>query len=449
MTAARALRAVLPALLSVVLAAAALAQVDPADLSREERRSVQAALARAGHYDGLIDGAFGARSASALGAWRAAGGDGSIARLMRDFDRSWRDEGWAGSPVRGLAQHFVAPFGLMRPVQDATADHAWMATDGRILVSVHREAPAAMKARHDTVAYLARPGSETYRLRRETLWITAVDSGTGPSARRHYLRSQRVGGTFETLMLRADAADPGIMMLMAGSITAGPVQPPAVPAGGRLAALVGAGLAAGAPDRRPVARLITAVGVNATDAVTAAAVLDGCFALAGPDGRPVRIVARDGGSGLALLRFAGNGGGAFVAVSSAGVPPPGTPLRLGGLQPGGMALDLAARVVAARAGVFVAGDPGVLDPALLTPGRFAMATQAAAVEPGWVLSGPDGALTGLVVPFGAGDVRSLRLVEGSEAVLRLLIEAGAAFALAGEAGAGSVTAALRAVRCLP
>ncbi|HMO09386.1 MAG TPA: peptidoglycan-binding domain-containing protein, partial [Paracoccaceae bacterium] len=399
------------------------AQDEVAQLSRDERRAVQAALARAGFYDGLIDGAFGARSAAALAAWAADADDGSLARLARDFDARWRAEGWDTVPVRGLAQHFVAPFGLMQPMRDPTADHAWLDPASGTAVSVHRESPSAMGARHDTVAYLARPGSEVYRLRRDSLWITAVDSGTGPEARRHYLRSQRVGGSFETVALRASSDDPGVMMLMAGSITSGPVPLPVVPAGSALAAAM-AEMPAAAPVQR--SRLVTAVAVNASDAVTAAAAVEGCGALRGPDGTALRAVTTDTVPDLVLLRGDAAGTGRVIALSTNGVPPPGLALRLGGLEPGGMALDLSARVVAARAGVFVAGDPGVLDTAQLTPERFAVNAAASAVQPGWIVTGPGRALTGIVLPALPGAPRRPHLALSGEAVLRLLIEAGGA-----------------------
>jgi serine protease Do len=427
---------------ALLMAGGAMAQV--ADLTRDERRAVQAALARAGIYDGLIDGAFGARSQAALDAWHArTGGDlsASLTRLMLDYAAVWDAEGWAEVPVPGLAQRFVAPFGLMKPLRQVAADHAWFAADSRIVLTVHRESPGAMRARHDTVAYLARPGTDRYVQRRETLWITAVDTGTGTAAQRHYMRSLRVGGTFETISVKVRAGDEGLLMLIAGSIATGRLALPVVPAGGALAVP--------APRPVPTSRLVTGIAVSDIHILTATAPLDGCAALADAQDEPLTLVAVDDGGQLALLRGAAPGGAGAIALGSGGALPPGLVLRLGGVQGGGMVLSMPARVAAARAGVFVAGDPGALDSAYLTGGRFALATQVRDVAPGWAVTGADGALAGVVLSPPDGAPTRPLLVEGAHEVQRFLHGQGVAALRPGDPGTVAAHSAIRSVTCRP
>ena len=92
--------------------------IDPFD--RSEKRIIQAALAREGHYDGTLDGAWGPRSARAFQSYLVRQQMGFDAReqtrrrLMNTYRAAYRDEGWAWVEPESGVGRFLAPKALIQ-----------------------------------------------------------------------------------------------------------------------------------------------------------------------------------------------------------------------------------------------------------------------------------------------------------------------------------------------
>ena len=316
------------------------APFDPGRLTRAELRIVQAALAHAGTYDALLDGAWGAGSRAALAAYAARQGGGTpnwrdLRGLLRRWESERRGAGWTGIWHSGERVWHLRPDAILER-SDRNGEERWFTEDGGLVV-IARRSERRPDAVHLDVIADARSGTSPYRTQRDDRIITAARLRSG---RQIYVRSDREGGVWLTHVIVADAANEMRLQLIASSFSRArrgdlapapdglvarliaditplpdPVAPPpAAPGGGETledalrGALAGAlidllnrdededarDVPAAAPDPGPPARPspeATGVFVNTTDIVTTARMERTCDAVETRGGERLRLLA--------------------------------------------------------------------------------------------------------------------------------------------------------------
>lgn len=336
-------------------------EFDARDLTQQEKRFLQAGLAFANVYNGMIDGAWGPASQRALERQTQANGGGRIVTnadvlfvALEAYD-ALEAEGWERQYNSGLDMSFLVP---TKALVEGAASDVFVNSNVRgrsIGYSMTLDDGRGAQGYHEYTA--ERAVGEVYTVRRPLLWITSARTAGGISL---YTRSDYRRGSWSTLMISAADSDAGAFAAITGSIAPG--YAPAIGISpGRLSAGI-ATLSRILEDREDPAPPAAAVS-GGGDAKVAAAeapstgfgtgfivsgeghlvtnrhVVDGCSRLA-VDGQPAVLVAEDAMFDLALLRIealAGTVPAAFAAdtarlnsdVTVAGYP---LPDLLGGLN---------------------------------------------------------------------------------------------------------------------
>jgi S1-C subfamily serine protease len=324
---------------------------DAATLSAQERRFVQAALAFGGHYRGLIDGEWGARSERALEDFaRAKFGEPPrnwhLAVLALDFLEAHDRDGWQMDYLDGLDMSLLFPVAAIRadpPTRHfvnlshtaSSLSYSFAVTDRETATRLHD----FTAARHAGVG-------EPYVVRRRDLAITSTTDRDGVTL---YTRSDLRGGAWSVIMVSAGPGDAGILNVVTASITPGRAPLLTIPEGGRLAGLIRSAVALVEEEKGrevtapPGSRKTTAEPpprVSSSGSgfrvsgeghvLTNDHVVEGCRRIS-VNGRPATLVARSAEHDLALLLAPagpGDGVAAFAAaparlnsdVTAAGFP---------------------------------------------------------------------------------------------------------------------------------
>lgn len=305
------------------LADMARTEFDARALDYSEKRYLQGALTITGDYNGLIDGAWGGGSASALQRWA---GNGQIIRfatlrpLIHSFQSELDSAGWAALNLGDFNLSFQMPFKLL--VTDQSTTHPTFQTRDRSLliraffentdktVDMHRW-------QHDNHAGVP---SSLYSNYRKGRLITSAQLSSG---KRAYLRSDRDGPGYFSVLVQYEPWQTGRGQLVASSIRRGSQSDFSLPAGGILQQLM-----VNKPPQPPAMAVVTpdppkprsntpkntpdaaAKGsgtgfyINNTDIVTAAHVIDGCTALGLDGGAPLSVILSDSALDLAVLSTA-------------------------------------------------------------------------------------------------------------------------------------------------
>lgn len=293
---------------------------DPALLSVAEVRALQARLALAGHYAGLLDGVWGPMSARALAAAASlpAGAEPRLAdaaAVFRATEAEWVAGGWRlqAFPDQGAA--LMLPMARMR--QEAAAPRGAQSWGGGgLLVVLARGPVGALEGLHAQVLNAPFGRGAPYVLREPDRWVSRVEA----QGLVHYIRSDRLAsGAWASVTLLGPPAS-GAMALAVAGIGPADAPPPVLPAEGVLVrAVAAAGVAppppvAAAPPaspelpppRRPSGRILgsgTAFFVTgAGHLLSNAHVVEGCARVT-VGGRAVEVLAVDRGWDLALLRL--------------------------------------------------------------------------------------------------------------------------------------------------
>lgn len=293
-------------------------------LTDQEKRLLQAGLAFANVYNGLIDGAWGSGSQRALERFTAENGGSAgfvtnadaVFAAMQAFS-AINTEGWERQYISALDLSFLVPTAAL--VDGAPSEtFVNMNVSGRSIgYSMTIDTGAAAERYH---AYTARQAvGEAYTVRRPRLWITSARTAEGVTL---YTRSDLRAAGWSTLMISGTDRDAGALAAITGSIAPG--YAPAIGISpGRLAegveVLARIVAEEGAPDTRPVpapgasaARADPApapavsgsgTGFIVTEAghlLTNQHVISGCASLT-VDGHPGTVLAEDAVFDLALL----------------------------------------------------------------------------------------------------------------------------------------------------
>ncbi len=311
-------------------------------LTDQEKRLLQAGLAFANFYNGLIDGAWGSGSQRALESFTAESGGSAafvtnadaVLAAMEAFT-AINAEGWERQYISALDLSFLVPTAAM--VDGAPSDaFVNMNVSGRSIgYSMTIDTGAAAESYH---AYTARQAvGEVYTVRRPKLWITSARTSDGVTL---YTRSDLRAGGWSTLMISGRDRDAGALAAITGSIEPG--YAPAIGISpGRLATGVEVLARIVAEEEAPESPLPPMPGANVAKAdpapspsgsgtgflvtetghlLTNQHVVSGCGSLT-VDGHSATVLAEDGVFDLALLQV--------DALSGAAVAPfAGSPARL-------------------------------------------------------------------------------------------------------------------------
>ncbi len=192
-------------------------------LTDQEKRLLQAGLAFANVYNGLIDGAWGGGSQRALERFTAESGGSTafvtnsdaVYAAMQAFS-AINAEGWERQYISALDMSFLVPTAV---VVDGAPSDAFvnMNVSGRSIgYSMTIDTGAAAETYH---AYTARQAAgEVYTVRRPKLWITSARTAAGVTL---YTRSDLRATGWSTLMISGTDRDAGALAAITGSIEPG------------------------------------------------------------------------------------------------------------------------------------------------------------------------------------------------------------------------------------
>lgn len=192
-------------------------------LTEQEKRLLQAGLAFANVYNGLIDGAWGNGSQRALERFVAESGGSAafvtnadaVMAAMQAFT-AINAEGWERQYIAALDMSFLVPTAVL--VDGALSDaFVNMNVSGRSIgYSMTIDTGAAAETYH---AYTAGQAvGEVYTMRRPKLWITSARTAEGVTL---YTRSDLRARGWSTLMISGTDRDAGALAAITGSIAPG------------------------------------------------------------------------------------------------------------------------------------------------------------------------------------------------------------------------------------
>lgn len=206
------------------------------DLSRADKRFLQAALAFEGHYNGLLDGDWGPISQRALEQYArqefgTAAEDWHMATLALSFFDIYERDGWAVRQFETLGLSMLYPFSAVRNEPPSENFVNWRHSNSSVGFSmgIHNLTTAQMI--HDYTESTHGTSAEPYILRRDDIAITSAEQSDGKIL---YTRSNYVNGAWSTIMLSADRRDVPILNAVAASVSVGYAQPVMFSQGGKL-----------------------------------------------------------------------------------------------------------------------------------------------------------------------------------------------------------------------
>lgn len=304
-----------------------------AELSWDDRRFLQTALAFEGQYQGLLDGAWGRLSDEAFTRYTyqrfgtAPEGWHMVVLAWSFFERYERD-GWHVQPFPGLGLSGLVP--QQRLIVDAPSAHFtnWRHDGSSLSISFGRHEAEVTQGLHDYTEGQHAGREAPYSVRRTNFAVTVAERDTGQVL---YTRSNFVQGGWATVMLSAEARDRAILNVVAASIAEGPGDPIVITTGGRLDRAVQAALAVLDESPPPETAVRTPpeqdaprgsasgsgfVVSEAGHVMTNAHVVEGCTRFR-VDGAPARLVDTSESVDLALLQ-ADAAAGKAVAVFAPG-----------------------------------------------------------------------------------------------------------------------------------
>lgn len=313
-------------------------------LTDDEKRFLQAALALSGDYTGLIDGAWGRGSQTALERYATReldNYDGTVPSFVAVFAAvtaadQFDSEGWEEKYLEPLDMSLLMPSGNLRNGDPSEVFVNWNHNGSSLGYSLTLGDANQMMRLHDFTLGAAGYGDNPYTVRKSNLFVTTVRTSGGLTL---YSRSDLRRGSWSSIMLSAEAKDAGILAAVSGSIRPGDAPEIYFPAGVLsrgwtiLEATFAAEQSANAPSapsaptpsapsqpaaQEPQHRGGSGTGfvVSATgDVLTNAHVVEGCTRIT-IDSIPMTLVASDTTFDLALLRSTGLAGQPFASFSA-------------------------------------------------------------------------------------------------------------------------------------
>lgn len=195
---------------------------DARPLSIAEKRFLQAALALEGYYTGLIDGAWGSGSQSALERYTRQKFDQKplnvdAAYLALNTIDAFVVDGWEARGISYLALSIMMPMNKMKLTDADRSFEKWEHTDQDLTLIFLDLTNSELLEVHSELVPDDRRESEPYTLRQSDRWVTAVDS----FGRSGYIRSDLISGTWSTVVVLASNASRRDFGLITSSIKTG------------------------------------------------------------------------------------------------------------------------------------------------------------------------------------------------------------------------------------
>ncbi len=196
---------------------------DSRNLSRTDKRFLQAALAFEGHYNGLLDGDWGRISQRAMSRYSSQEFNGPsedwhMAMLAFSFFELIEVDGWDIYFVPALNLSFLWPFKTI--VTDADSENFVNFRHSRstLAVSLGIMDQKATQGVHDFTMRAHQSQSTPYSVRKSNLAVSSVTKADGSLL---YTRSDFVAGSWSTIILAAAEWDAELLNAMAASIAVG------------------------------------------------------------------------------------------------------------------------------------------------------------------------------------------------------------------------------------
>lgn len=211
------------------------ADFDARALSSADKEFLQGGLALYGYYTGLLDGAWGQLSQTALTRLSRQ----EFQREPKNIDAAYVSfltylaitaDGWERYYFDRLAVSAVLPMHKIRLTEADGTWQRWEHVDRNLSVSVDDFSYRSMGRLHNSLANDREMAGRPYIVRNERLWITSVQFGSGTI----YMRSDLIQGTWSTVTVGAPLDLQGEMALITGSILIGRGHPFAPSEGGAL-----------------------------------------------------------------------------------------------------------------------------------------------------------------------------------------------------------------------
>lgn len=319
------------------------AEFDARPLSVAEKRFLQAVLALQGYYNGLIDGAWGRGSQSALERFSQQtfdqepfNSDAAYLTLI-GLDAFSRD-GWEPVDIDYLAISLMLPLNRMRMTAKNGVQEDWEHADKDISLRLTDLLLGDMASLHDGLERSADQIGAPYTVRQPDLWVTSVRSSLGTG----YARSDLIGGTWSTVVIFGAMAHASEVGLVVSSIKVGPSNQILPENDGILIKLAtelevilnedreieqrpssrnGIGVSQAPQDQQPVSNPQRSSGTGffvSRDAtmLTNAHVVEGCSSIT-VDGMPAQVISVSQAFDLAVIKPAVDGDVSYLKFAAA------------------------------------------------------------------------------------------------------------------------------------
>ncbi|MBE0454057.1 MAG: trypsin-like peptidase domain-containing protein [Roseovarius sp.] len=196
---------------------------DASLLTHDDKRFLQAALAFEGHYQGLLDGAWGPISQSALerysrAEFRAETEDWHLAMLAFSLFERMLEDGWAIEYFDALGLSLLVPQDSL--VNDPPSDHfvKLRHSTSSLAISVGIHTKSTAQALHDYTEKFNTGSENTYTVRKTNFAVTSAKARDGSLL---YTRSNFIDNAWSTVMLSAQPRDANLLGAVASSIQVG------------------------------------------------------------------------------------------------------------------------------------------------------------------------------------------------------------------------------------
>lgn len=193
------------------------------NLSYDDKKFLQMALAFEGYYVGLIDGAWGRRSDGAFqdyvwNEYHEASNNWHMVALSLSYLDEVAEDGWAMKFNKALGLSFLFPFNTAIDGAPSESFVNWEHRNSSLAYSISLGDRAQAYRLHDFTAKKNFSGNELYTVRKPDLLVTSSQSRDGSYL---YTRSDLIKRHWSTIMLSAQERDRGKLNAVAGSISKG------------------------------------------------------------------------------------------------------------------------------------------------------------------------------------------------------------------------------------
>ncbi len=211
-------------------------EFDARPLRNDEKVFLQGALSLQGYYQGLLDGAWGRQSQSAIERYSAEIYDNvplnvHIAPLVLDFDESNEDEDWTTNYLAEFGVSLILPARNLRLIKREPGYLYWEHTSNSLNISISDMTQGQMVALHQdirqSISYLREP----YTIQYSNRWVTSISHKSGNLV---YIRSDLIGDQWSTVFIATEPHDANSLNFISTSISIGRVNEFRLPLDGEI-----------------------------------------------------------------------------------------------------------------------------------------------------------------------------------------------------------------------